>query len=76
VPRVGEERHDTASHQETRELLRTKGKRDAITLHSLSRIDELTPDVEETRNARCWQEAFCGVVVRMALPVIVLGAIE
>jgi aspartate carbamoyltransferase catalytic subunit len=32
--------------------------------------------VDETRHARYWQEAFCGVVVRMALLSLVLGAVE
>jgi aspartate carbamoyltransferase catalytic subunit len=62
--------------QVTRELLRDKGKSDAIILHSLPRMDELPPDVDETRHARYWQEAFCGVVVRMALLSLVLGAVE
>ncbi|MBN1477736.1 aspartate carbamoyltransferase [Candidatus Sumerlaeota bacterium] len=63
-------------YQVTRELLRDKAKRDAIILHSLPRMDELPADVDETRHARYWQEAFCGVVVRMALLSLVLGAIE
>ncbi len=63
-------------YQVTREMLRDKAKSDAIILHSLPRMDELLPDVDETRHARYWQEAFCGVVVRMALLSSVLGAIE
>ncbi len=64
------------AYRVTRELLRKKGKRNAIILHSLPRMDELPADVDETRHARYWQEAFCGVVVRMALLALVLGAIE
>jgi aspartate carbamoyltransferase catalytic subunit len=63
-------------YQVTRDLLRDKAKSDAIILHSLPRMDELPADVDETRHARYWQEAFCGVVVRMALLSLVLGAIE
>ena len=39
-------------------------------------MDELPADVDETRFARYWQEAFNGVVVRMALLALVLGAVE
>ena len=60
----------------TRELLAEKAKRDAIILHSLPRMDELPADVDATRHARYWQEAFNGVVVRMALLALVLGAME
>jgi aspartate carbamoyltransferase catalytic subunit len=60
----------------TRELLRDKGKSDAIILHSLPRMDELPEDVDVTRHARYWIEAFNGVVCRMALLALVLGAME
>jgi aspartate carbamoyltransferase catalytic subunit len=65
-----------AAYQVTRRLLADKAKRDAIILHSLPRMDELPPDVDSTRHARYWFEAFNGVVVRMALLALVLGAIE
>jgi aspartate carbamoyltransferase catalytic subunit len=60
----------------TRELLRERAKTGAIILHSLPRMDELPTDVDETRHARYWQEAFNGVVLRMALLALVLGALE
>jgi len=60
----------------TRELLRERAKTGAIILHSLPRMDELPVDVDETRHARYWQEAFNGVVLRMALLSLVLGALE
>jgi aspartate carbamoyltransferase catalytic subunit len=44
-----------------------QGQADAIILHSLPRMDELPPDVDATRHARYWQEAYYGVVMRMAL---------
>jgi aspartate carbamoyltransferase catalytic subunit len=65
-----------AAYQVTRQLLAAKAKRNAIILHSLPRMDELPPDVDSTRHARYWFEAFNGVVVRMALLALVLGAIE
>jgi aspartate carbamoyltransferase catalytic subunit len=60
----------------TRELLATKAKSDLILLHSLPRMDEIPPDVDITRWSRYWQEAFYGVVMRMALLALVLGAME
>jgi len=64
------------AYRVTRELLKSKAKSDAIILHSLPRMDELPADVDSTRHARYWVEAFNGVVMRMALLSLVLGAIE
>jgi aspartate carbamoyltransferase catalytic subunit len=60
----------------TRELLAQKAKSDFIVLHSLPRMDELPLDVDSTRHARYWIEAFNGVVCRMALLALVLGKME
>jgi aspartate carbamoyltransferase catalytic subunit len=60
----------------TRELLANEAKGDAILLHSLPRMDEIPPDVDITKWSRYWQEAFNGVVMRMALLALVLGAME
>jgi aspartate carbamoyltransferase catalytic subunit len=65
-----------SNYQVTRELMRDKGKSDSIILHSLPRMDELPVDVDSTRHARYWEEAFNGVVLRMALLALVLGAVE
>jgi len=65
-----------ANYKITRELLSTKAKSDAILLHSLPRMDEIPPDVDITRWSRYWQEAFNGVVMRMALLALVLGRME
>ena len=65
-----------ANYKITRELLASKAKSDAIVLHSLPRMDELPTDVDGTRWPRYWQEAFNGVVMRMALLALVLGAVE
>ena len=65
-----------ANYKITRELLERKAKPDAILLHSLPRMDEIPTDVDITRWSRYWQEAFYGVVVRMALLALVLGAME
>jgi aspartate carbamoyltransferase catalytic subunit len=65
-----------AEYRVTRELLRDRAKPSSIVLHSLPRMDELPTDVDATRHARYWQEAFNGVVLRMALIALVLGATE
>jgi len=65
-----------ANYRITRELLETKAKSDAILLHSLPRMDEIPTDVDATRWPRYWQEASNGVVMRMALLALVLGAVE
>ena len=64
------------AYKVTRELLRERAKPGAIILHSLPRMDELPPDVDSTRHARYWIEAFNGVVLRMALIALVLGRAE
>ncbi len=65
-----------ANYKITRELLTKKAKSDAILLHSLPRMDEVPTDVDITRWSRYWQEAFNGVVMRMALLALILGAME
>jgi len=65
-----------ANYKITRKLLAEKARSDSIILHSLPRMDELPPDVDGTRHARYWEEAFNGVVMRMALLALILGAME
>jgi aspartate carbamoyltransferase catalytic subunit len=65
-----------ANYKITRELLSTKAKSDAILLHSLPRMDEIPADVDITRWSRYWQEAYSGVLMRMALIALVLGKME
>ena len=74
--RSGELSLTAANYKITRELLETKAKPDAILLHSLPRMDEIPNDVDITRWSRYWQEAFNGVVMRMTLLALVLGAME
>ena len=73
--RAGEVGMTPANYQVTKALLR-RAKADCIVLHSLPRMDELLPEVDDTGHARYWIEAFNGVVVRMALLSLVLGAME
>jgi aspartate carbamoyltransferase catalytic subunit len=74
--RAGDVGMTPANYKITRELLATKAKSDAILLHSLPRMDEIPVDVDQTRWSRYWIEAFNGVVMRMALLALVLGAME
>jgi aspartate carbamoyltransferase catalytic subunit len=64
-----------ANYKVTKDLMR-KAKADSIILHSLPRMDELLVEVDDTRHQRYWIEAFNGVVVRMSLLALVLGAME
>jgi aspartate carbamoyltransferase catalytic subunit len=73
--RTGDVGLTPANYQITRAVMK-KGKSDAIILHSLPRMDELLEDVDYTRHARYWEEAFNGVVMRMALLALILGAME
>ncbi len=63
------------NYKVTRELMR-KAPQDSIILHSLPRMDELSVEVDDTRHQRYWIEAFNGVVMRMSLLALVLGAME
>lgn len=62
------------AYRVTRDVLRDKAKGDAIVMHSLPRLDELSPEVDDTRHARYWQQSLNGVLVRMAILALVLGA--
>jgi len=74
--RTGEVDLTPANYKITRDLLENKAKSDAMLLHSLPRMDEIPADVDITRWSRYWQEAFNGVVMRMALLALILGATE
>jgi aspartate carbamoyltransferase catalytic subunit len=48
-------------------------KPDMIIMHPLPRVDEIHPSVDLTRHARYFEQAFNGVVARMALMCWLLG---
>jgi aspartate carbamoyltransferase catalytic subunit len=58
--------------------LKTLGnaKKDLIILHPLPRVDEIASEVDGTPQARYFQQVWNGVVVRMALLALVLGAVK
>jgi aspartate carbamoyltransferase catalytic subunit len=59
----------------TREMTKIM-KKEAIIMHPLPRVDEISSDVDETRHARYFQQARYGLLLRMALLALVLGAID
>jgi len=63
------------SYRITLETLR-KAKKDLIILHPLPRVDEISSEVDETPHARYFQQAWNGIVTRMAILALILGAIN
>ena len=53
-----------------------KGKKDVIVMHPLPRVYEIAPEVDGTKYAAYFRQAFNGVPVRMAILALVLGGIE
>jgi aspartate carbamoyltransferase catalytic subunit len=51
-----------------------KAKKDMIVLHPLPRVDEISPEVDSTPHARYFQQVWNGIVMRMALLALILGA--
>lgn len=45
-----------------------------IVMHPLPRVDEIAPEIDKTKYARYFEQAFYGVPVRMAILVTLLGA--
>lgn len=51
-----------------------EAKKDLTILHPLPRVDEIAPEVDSTPYARYFQQVWNGIVVRMALLALILGA--
>ena len=51
-------------------------KRNMIIMHPLPRVDEISPDVDQTPHAKYFKQMWYGLVTRMAVLSLVLGAIE
>jgi aspartate carbamoyltransferase catalytic subunit len=54
----------------------SEAKKDLIILHPLPRVDEIAAEVDATPYARYFQQVGNGIVVRMALLALILGAVE
>ncbi len=83
VTRIQKERFpDAAEYNKVKgaykiDLKTLKGaKKDMIILHPLPRVDEIAPEVDATPQARYFQQVWNGIVVRMALLSLVLGAVK
>jgi len=50
-------------------------RKNAIVMHPLPRVDEIESDVDNTRHAKYFQQVWYGLVLRMSLLGLVLGAI-
>jgi aspartate carbamoyltransferase catalytic subunit len=51
-------------------------REDMIIMHPLPRVDEIDNEVDETPHARYFQQVWNGIVTRMALLALILGATE
>ena len=51
-------------------------KEDMIVLHPLPRVDEIAAEVDGTSHARYFQQVWNGIVMRMALLALILGATQ
>ncbi len=83
VTRIQKERFpDVAEYAKVKgaykiDLKTLKGaKKDMIILHPLPRVDEIAPEVDMTPQAKYFQQVWNGIVVRMALLSLVLGAVK
>jgi len=56
--------------------LLSNAKKDMIIMHPLPRVDEIADEVDATTHARYFQQVWNGIVMRMALLALILGAIE
>ena len=83
VTRIQKERFpDAAEYAKVKgaykiDLRTLKGaKKDMIILHPLPRVDEIAAEVDATPQARYFQQVWNGIVIRMALLSLVLGAVK
>jgi aspartate carbamoyltransferase catalytic subunit len=83
VTRIQKERFpDPAEYAKVKGVYRidlktlSSAKKDLIILHPLPRVDEIAAEVDNTSQARYFQQVWNGVVVRMALLALVLGSVK
>jgi aspartate carbamoyltransferase catalytic subunit len=51
-------------------------KANAIVMHPLPRVDEISPDVDWTAHSKYFKQAWYGLLTRMTLISLVLGALK
>ncbi len=83
VTRIQRERFpDLAEYEKVRGSYRIdlntlkNAKNNLIVMHPLPRVDEVAPEVDMTPYAKYFKQVWNGVVVRMALLALVLGAVK
>jgi len=83
VTRIQEERFpDPAEYAKVRGTYKIgldtlkDAKEDMILMHPLPRVDEIDDEVDDTPHARYFQQVWNGIVMRMALLALILGATE
>ena len=83
VTRIQKERFpDQAEYAKVKGVYRidletlANAKKNLIILHPLPRVDEIAAEVDITPQARYFQQVWNGIVVRMALLALVLGAVK
>ena len=83
VTRIQEERFpDPAEYAKVRGTYKIglntlkDAKEDLIIMHPLPRVDEIDDEVDDTPYARYFQQVWNGIVMRMALLALILGATE
>jgi aspartate carbamoyltransferase catalytic subunit len=54
----------------------SEAKKDLVILHPLPRVDEIAAEVDSTPYARYFQQVRNGIVVRMALLALIMGAVK
>jgi aspartate carbamoyltransferase catalytic subunit len=54
----------------------SEARKDLIILHPLPRVDEIAAEIDNTPYARYFQQVRNGIVVRMALLALILGAVK
>ena len=54
----------------------SEAKKDLIILHPLPRVDEIAAEVDNTQYARYFQQVWNGIVMRMTLLALILGAVK
>ncbi|MDH5689381.1 MAG: aspartate carbamoyltransferase [Candidatus Bathyarchaeota archaeon] len=74
-PDLGEYQKVSGSYMITIDILK-RAKEDSIVLHPLPRVDEITTEVDMTPHAKYFNQVWNGVIVRMTLLALVLGAVK
>jgi aspartate carbamoyltransferase catalytic subunit len=73
IPDESEYKKVVGSYVIDNKLLET-AKKNLIIMHPLPRVTEIAPEIDHTKHARYFRQAFYGIPVRMALLSLLLGA--